>query len=148
MQLCDLGTGFFSETFLAGSFTTMNVKQPDAIVSAYDGFGDDPAPEVQMQRPLGERLALHGANLQFLLTHDAPAAHRYQFDTAARQAVSGTIAPAAGVMSRDALPYRCAQSLARLRGRELHAFPGGHSGAVNRAQAFGEERRHVLAAGS
>jgi len=55
---------------------------------------------------------------------------------------------AVGEISRDALPYRCTQALARLRGRELHAFPGGHSGDVNRAQACGEERRHVLATGS
>jgi hypothetical protein len=126
----------------------MNVKQPGAIVSAYYGFGDDPEPEVQVQRPSGERMALHGANLQLFLTHDAPAAHRYQLDTAALQAVSGKIVPAAGVISRDSLPYRCAQALARLLGRELHEFPGGHSGYVNRAQAFGEELHHVLAAGS
>ena len=103
----------------------MNVEQPDAIVSAYYGFSDDPEPEVQVQRPSGERMALHGANLQLFLTHDAPAGHRYQLDTAALQAVSGKIVPAAGVTSRDSLPCRCAQALARLLGRALHEFPGG-----------------------
>jgi len=126
----------------------MNVKQPDALVSAYDGFGDDPESGVQVQRPSGECMGLHGANLLLFLTHDAPAAHRSQLDTAALQAVSGKIVPAADVISRDSLLYRYAQALARLRGRELHEFPGGHSGYVNRAQAFGEELYHVLAAGS
>ena len=111
------------------------------------GFGDDPEPEIQVERPSGERMVQHGANLQFFLAHDAPAAHRYQIDTAALQAVSGKILPAAGVISRGSLPYRCAQSLARLLDRELHEFPGGHSGYVNRPQAFGEELHHVLTAG-
>jgi pimeloyl-ACP methyl ester carboxylesterase len=110
------------------------------------GFGDDPEPEIEVGRPTGERMAQHGANLQFHLTHDAPAAHHYQPDIAALQAVAGKIVPAAGVISiaRDALPSRSAQALARLLGRELREFPGGHSGYVNRPQAFGEELHHVL----
>jgi hypothetical protein len=118
------------------------------ILAFAGGFGDDPEPEIHVQRPSGDRVAQHGANLQFFLTHDSPSAHRYQLDCDGLRWVSRKVVPAAGVISRGSLPYRCAQSLARLLGHRLHELPGGHSGYVNRPQAFGEELHRVLAAGT
>lgn len=114
------------------------------LIAIAGGFGTDPDPEAQVQRPAGERVARHGANMQFFLGHDAPSAHRYQLDIEALRSVSGRIVPAAGRLSRDMMPHRCAQSLARLLGRELHEFPGNHSGYVSRPRAFGEELHRVL----
>ncbi len=94
--------------------------------------------------PAGDRAAQHAANMQFFLTHDAPAAHRYQLDLAALRAVSAAIVPAAGALSRDSFPYRCAQALARQLGRPLAEFPGGHSGYALRPRAFAEALHQVL----
>lgn len=118
------------------------------LLTIAGGFGEDPDPEVQVERPSGARMAQHGANLQFFLSHDAPSAHRYQLDSEALRSASTKIGPAAGVISRGSMPYRCAQSLARLLGRELHEFPGGHAGYVNRPKALGEELHRVLVSGS
>lgn len=63
--------------------------------------------------PAGKRAAQHTANMQFFLTHDAPAAHRYQPDLAALTAVAASIIPAAGELSAGSFPYQCAQALAR-----------------------------------
>jgi hypothetical protein len=111
---------------------------------AAGGFSADPDPEVQPERPSGEGAARHAANMQFFLKHDAPSAHHYQLDIEALRPVSERIVPAAGLLSRDMTPYRCAQSLAKLLGRTLHEFPGNHSGYVSRPRAFGEELHRVL----
>jgi pimeloyl-ACP methyl ester carboxylesterase len=114
------------------------------LIAIAGGFGTDPDPEVQPGRPAGDRVARHAANMQFFLGHDAPSAHRYQLDIDALRSVSERIVPAAGQLSRGMMPYRCAQSLARLLGRQLQEFPGNHTGYVSRPRAFGEELHHVL----
>lgn len=116
------------------------------LLAIAGGFGDDPEPEVEVEGPSGERMARHVANMQFFLTHDAPAAHRYALNLTALRSTREAIVPAAGLVSRDSLPYRCAQSLARLLDRDLHEFPGGHAGYISRPKAFGEELHRALTA--
>lgn len=115
------------------------------LLAIAGGVGDDPNSEITVERPAGERAVQHAANLQFFLARDAPAAHHHKLDTTALKANPGKIVPAAGVTSRGSLPHRCAASLATFLGRELHEFPGGHSGYLNRPKAFGEELHRVIA---
>ncbi|MFZ2057869.1 MAG: alpha/beta hydrolase [Acidimicrobiales bacterium] len=112
------------------------------------GFADDPEAEVKVQRPTGERMAQHGTNLQFFLAHDAPSVHRFQLDLAVLQSVAERIVPAAGLVSRGSMPHHCAEALARVLGRKLEEFPGGHSGHVSRPRAFAEVLHQVLTAGA
>jgi pimeloyl-ACP methyl ester carboxylesterase len=102
------------------------------------GYGDDPEPETARPPLTSEQTAQHAANMQFFLTHDAPAAHRYQPDLAALKATAASIIPAAGMLSRGSFPYRCAQALADHLGRPLTEFPGNHSGCALRPRAFAE----------
>jgi pimeloyl-ACP methyl ester carboxylesterase len=108
------------------------------------GFSDDPEPEDERAMPTADRVAQHAANMQFFLTRDAPAAHRYQPDLAALKAVSAAIVPAAGLLSRDSFPYRCARALAQQISRPLTEFPGGHSGYAQRPRAFAEALHQAL----
>lgn len=71
-------------------------------------------------------------------------AHRYQLDLTALRAVSAAIVPAAGVLSQDSFPYRCAQALAQQLGRPLTELPGGHAGYAQRPRAFAEALHQVL----
>jgi pimeloyl-ACP methyl ester carboxylesterase len=108
------------------------------------GSGDDPEPEIGRPALTGEQAARHAANMQFFLTHDAPAAHRYLLDLAALRAVSAAIEPAAGELSRGSSPYQCAQALAHHLGRPLTQFPGNHSGYALRPRAFAEALHQAL----
>lgn len=87
-----------------------------------------------------------GGNLRFFLASDLPMASRYQLDTAALQAVAAKVVPAAGVASRGRDPYQCAQALARLLGRPLTEFPGGHTGHLSQPRAFAAVLDRVLRA--
>ena len=62
----------------------------------------DREPDVVVAPPSPRR----AANLEFFLTHDAPAVRRYRLDLAALKASSGRIVPAAGRASRDAWTRR------------------------------------------
>jgi pimeloyl-ACP methyl ester carboxylesterase len=108
------------------------------------GYGDDPEPEAARPQLTSEQAAQHAANMQFFLTHDAPAAHRYQPGLAALKAAAASIIPAAGTLSRGSLPYRCAQALADHLGRPLTEFPGSHSGYALRPRAFAEALHQAL----
>jgi pimeloyl-ACP methyl ester carboxylesterase len=112
------------------------------LLAIAGGFGDDPEPEVPPVMPAGERAARHAANMQFFLTNDAPAAHRYQLDLTAL--TPAAIIPAAGELSRESFPYQCAQTLARHLGQPLAEFPGGHSGYAQRPRAFAEALHKML----
>jgi pimeloyl-ACP methyl ester carboxylesterase len=101
---------------------------------------DDREPGVSIPQPRPERIA----NLDFFLTHDAPAVHRYRPDLAALRAVAARIVPAAGASSQ-AFPRHCAQALATELRRPLAEFPGGHSGFMLRPQAFAAQLREILA---
>jgi pimeloyl-ACP methyl ester carboxylesterase len=114
------------------------------LLAIAGGFGHDPEPEIPQVMPAGERAAQHTANMRFFLTHDAPAAHRYQSDLAALTAVAASIIPAAGELSAGSFPYQCAQALARHLRRPLTEFPGGHSGYAQRPRAFAEALHKTL----
>jgi pimeloyl-ACP methyl ester carboxylesterase len=108
------------------------------------GYGDDPEPETARPQITREQTAQHTANMRFFLTHDAPAAHRYQPDLAALKAIAASIIPAGGMLSRGSFPYRCAQALADHLGRPLTEFPGNHSGYTLRPRAFAETLHRAL----
>jgi pimeloyl-ACP methyl ester carboxylesterase len=108
------------------------------------GYGDDPEPETGRPQLTSEQIAQHAANMQFFLTHDAPAAHRYQPDLTALKAAAASIIPAAGTLSRGSLPYRCAQALADHLGQPLTEFPGSHSSYTLRPRAFAEALHQAL----
>jgi pimeloyl-ACP methyl ester carboxylesterase len=101
---------------------------------------DDREPDAVIPQPKPERIA----NLEFFLTHDAPAVHRYRLDLAALRAAAPRIVPAAGANSQ-AFPRRCAQALAGELGRPLAEFPGGHSGFMLRPRAFAARLGEILA---
>lgn len=86
----------------------------------------------------------HPAAPGLLRPYDAPAAHRHQLDLAALSPTAQAIIPAAGEISPDSFPYRCAQSLARKLGRPLSTFPGSHSGYTRRPRAFADALHHTL----
>jgi pimeloyl-ACP methyl ester carboxylesterase len=100
----------------------------------------DREPEVEIPRPNPDRIA----NLEFFLTHDAPAARRYQLNLPALRAATDRIIPAAGQNSTT-FPQRCARALAAELGRPLAELPGGHSGFVFRPRAFAAQLRTLLA---
>jgi pimeloyl-ACP methyl ester carboxylesterase len=101
---------------------------------------DDREPDVSIPQPRPERIA----NLEFFLTRDAPAVHRYQLDLPALREAAARIVPAAGA-STQAFPRRCAQALAGELGRPLAEFPGGHNGFMLRPRAFAARLHEILA---
>jgi pimeloyl-ACP methyl ester carboxylesterase len=105
----------------------------------------DREPHIELPQPKPERIA----NLQFFLTHDAPAARSYRLDLPALQTASAHVVAAAGSASRsDIGAERCARALAKLLGTGLVEFPGGHSGFLLRPNAFATRLREILAAAS
>ena len=100
---------------------------------------DDREPEVTLPEPKPERLA----NLEFFLTHDAPAVHRYRLDLTALAPVADRVVPAAG-LNTETFPRYCAEALAvRLR-RPLAEFPGGHNGSLLRPREFSARLLQVV----
>lgn len=102
---------------------------------------DDREPDVALPRPKPERLV----NLEFFLTHDAPAVRRYRLDRSVLRGAAKRIVPAAGRTSGTGFAHVCAQALAAELGRPLAEFPGGHSGYVLRPRAFAARLHEVLA---
>lgn len=100
---------------------------------------DDREPDVAIPQPRPERIA----NLEFFLTHDAPAVHRYQLELSALHKAAARIVPAAGA-STQTFPRYCAQALADELGRPLAEFPGGHSGFMLRPRAFAARLHEIL----
>ena len=101
---------------------------------------DDREPDASIPQPRQERIA----NLEFFLTHDAPAVRRYRLDLAALHESAARIVPAAGA-GTQAFPRHCAQALADELGRPLAEFPGGHSGFMLRPRAFAARLHEILA---
>ncbi len=100
---------------------------------------DDREPEVTLPEPKPERLA----NLEFFLSHDAPAVRRYRLDLTALVLVADRIVPAAG-RNTETFPRHCAEALAvRLR-RPLAEFPGGHNGSLLRPREFSARLLQVV----
>jgi pimeloyl-ACP methyl ester carboxylesterase len=101
---------------------------------------DDREPDASIPQPRPGRIA----NLEFFLTHDAPAVRRYQLDLPALHKAAARIVPAAGA-STQSFPRHCAQALADELGRPLAEFPGGHSGFMLRPRAFAARLHEILA---
>ncbi|WP_229824902.1 alpha/beta fold hydrolase [Nonomuraea spiralis] len=105
--------------------------------------GIDPADreeDVVLPRPSRERQA----NLEFFLTHDAPAVRRHRLDLDALRSAAGRVVPAVGVNSGPIMPYRCGVLLAAELGVPYAGFPGGHNGGVLRPKGFSARLREVL----
>lgn len=100
---------------------------------------DDREPTAVLPPPGPERLR----NLDFFLTHDAPAVRRYRLAIAALLEQAERIIPAAG-RHTDAFPRRCAEALAARLGRPLSEFPGGHNGWLMRPREFAARLLQVL----
>ena len=75
-------------------------------------------------------------DIEFFLTHDAPAVALQGYLEALRVATT-RIMPAAGGSSRDNWPHHCADALAARLGSKTVESPGGHSGYVLRPRACG-----------
>lgn len=95
--------------------------------------------DVEIPRPKPERIS----NLEFFLTHDAPAVRQYRLNLPALRAHADRILPAAGQTS-TAFPRDCAEALATALQRPLATFPGGHSGFILRPRAFAARLRELL----
>ncbi|MEV4287163.1 alpha/beta hydrolase [Nonomuraea bangladeshensis] len=103
----------------------------------------DPAdrePDVAATPPRPERLP----NLEFFLTHDAPAVRRHLLDLSALKAASTRILPAVGEASAHIWAHRCGRLLAEELGVSYVEFPGGHNAGVFRPRAFAARLHEVL----
>ncbi len=100
----------------------------------------DREPDVEMPRPNPGRVG----DIEFFLTHDAPAVRRYKVDLEALRVATTRIMPAAGGSSRDNWPHHCADALAARLGSKTVESPGGHSGYVLRPRAFAAWLSDVL----
>jgi pimeloyl-ACP methyl ester carboxylesterase len=96
--------------------------------------------DVRLSRPGKERLP----NLEFFLTHDAPAVGRHKLDLDALKRAAARIVPGVGASSGPIMPYRCGVLLAQALGVPHTGFPGGHNGAVFRPKAFAARLHEVL----
>jgi pimeloyl-ACP methyl ester carboxylesterase len=87
-------------------------------------------------------------NLEFFLTHDAPAVRGHLLDLAALKAASTLIVPAVGETSAHIWPHACGRLLAEALGTPYVEFPGGHNGGVFRPRAFAARLHEVLSGDS
>jgi pimeloyl-ACP methyl ester carboxylesterase len=101
-----------------------NDREPDAIVAP----------------PTSERLA----NLSFFFTYDSPAVRRYHLDLPALQAAAKQIVPAVGQSTPQSAPYKAAEGLASELGKNVVAFPGGHTGWLLRPKGFAKKLAEIL----
>ncbi|WP_248964872.1 alpha/beta hydrolase [Sphaerisporangium perillae] len=92
----------------------------------------DREPDARIMAPGPDRLP----NLEFFLTHDAPAVGRHELDMDALKAASTRIVPAVGETSAHVWPHHCGRLLAEALGTSYVEFPGGHNGGVLRPRAF------------
>jgi pimeloyl-ACP methyl ester carboxylesterase len=76
------------------------------------------------------------ANLEFFLTHDAPAVRTYRLDLAPLRAAAHRILPAVGERSRVTMHGAGGLALARALGVEAVELPGGHGGYATHPTAF------------
>jgi len=92
---------------------------------------DDLEAGVTLPEPKPERLA----NLEFFLSHDAPAARRYRLDLSTLVPVADRVVPAAG-RDTDGFPRHCAEALASRLQRPMTELPGAHNGWLLRPREF------------
>jgi pimeloyl-ACP methyl ester carboxylesterase len=100
---------------------------------------DDLEPGVTLPEPKPERLA----NLEFFLSHDAPAARRYRLDLSTLVPVADRVVPAAG-RDTETFPRRCAEGLAARLQRPMIEFPGAHNGWLLHPREFSARLLQVV----
>ncbi len=135
------------ELFVQGQEEVEELHRRGCIAAAMKRFialtgvnYEDREPDLELARPKPERIA----NLEFFLTHDAPAVRCYRLDLPALHAAAGRVVLAAGSSPGDSFVHRCAQALAEELARPLEEFPGGHAGFVLHPRAFAARLRAVL----
>jgi pimeloyl-ACP methyl ester carboxylesterase len=99
----------------------------------------DREPDVPLTPPGPDELP----NLEFFLTHDAPAVRRYHPDTAALRTHATRIIPAVGTTTTGPLAA-CTHALATLLDRPAITLPGGHNGWMFRPRAVADHLRALL----
>jgi pimeloyl-ACP methyl ester carboxylesterase len=107
---------------------------------------DDREPDAEMPRPDPQKAAMYAANMRFLVTYDAPEAHRYRFDLAALTAARERILPAVGRTSGGSLERQSVRPLAEKLGLQVVDFPGGHTGCMLRPREFAAKLHEVFSA--
>ncbi|MBW8804126.1 MAG: alpha/beta fold hydrolase [Catenulisporales bacterium] len=100
---------------------------------------DDREDDVEIPPPAPDRIA----NLDFFLTHDAPAVRRYRLDLPRLRAIAQRIVPAGGA-DAESLSRRCVHMLAAELDQPLMDFPGGHTGFLLRPRGFAARLHQVL----
>jgi pimeloyl-ACP methyl ester carboxylesterase/ribosomal protein S18 acetylase RimI-like enzyme len=83
-------------------------------------------------------------NLEFFLTHDAPAVRLHRLDVELLRAASTRIVVGVGETSGRHLAGRCAMAMAHALGRAPVELPGGHNGFLMRPRAFAARLREIL----
>ncbi|MEV0400889.1 alpha/beta hydrolase [Actinoallomurus sp. NPDC050550] len=101
----------------------------------------DREPDVHFTPPGPERLP----NLEFFLTHDAPAVRRYHPDITALRAHATKIVPAVGATTTGPIA-QCAHALADLLNTPVTTLPGGHNGFASHPRALAAHLRTIFAA--
>jgi len=101
---------------------------------------NDREPDAVLAPPTFERLA----NLSFFFTHDSSAVRHYRLDLAALHASAKQIVPAAGQSAPQSAPYKAAEALGAALGKEVVAFPGGHTGWLLRPRGFAKKLAQIL----
>ncbi|TQS28565.1 alpha/beta fold hydrolase [Microbispora sp. KK1-11] len=124
------------ETFKAeGAFPALRRFATFAGIDPTDRESD-----VETRVPGPEQLP----NLEFFLTHDAPAVRTHALDLTGLRNSPVRIVPAAGENSGHIWAHRCARLLAEELGIACEMFPGGHNGYVFRPRATAERLHQVL----
>ncbi|MFC4588363.1 alpha/beta fold hydrolase [Sphaerisporangium corydalis] len=83
-------------------------------------------------------------NLEFFLTHDAPAVRRHLLDLPALKSASTRILPAVGKTSAHTWPHRCTLLLAEHLAVPPTTFPAGHNALTSHPQAFATRLTQLL----
>ena len=100
----------------------------------------DREPDAVLAPPTSERLG----NLSFFFTHDSPAVRHYRLDLAALHASARQIMPDVGQSAPQSASYKASQALAAELGKEVVAFPGGHTGWLLRPKGFAKKLAEIL----
>ncbi|MFI6316235.1 alpha/beta fold hydrolase [Nonomuraea sp. NPDC050556] len=99
----------------------------------------DREPDVPLTPPGPQRLA----NLEFFLTHDAPAVRQYRPDVNALRAQAARIVPAVGETTTGPVA-QSAHALADVLGTSATVLPGGHNGWAFRPRAVAAHLRTIF----
>ncbi len=118
-----------------GIATAMQQYARVAQLNLQDREPDFPVVQPSARRP---------ANLQFFLTHDAPAVGRYRLSIEALRTAGTRIIAAAGKSSVDTWLRQVAEALAQQLGCPLVEFAGDHAGFVMHPKALAASLRGLF----